>query len=110
MGHSFTKVWIHAVWSTKNRQPFIDTEVEARIYRVIADEFASAKCDLRIINGMPDHVHCLFQLDGNIFFNSFRGAILLAELKRELDIAEIRNGGSKRIRRHVFQSKMNRGG
>jgi putative transposase len=64
MGHSFTKVWIHAVWSTKNRQPFIDAEIEARIYQVIADEFASAKCDLRIINGMPDHVHCLFQLDG----------------------------------------------
>jgi REP element-mobilizing transposase RayT len=64
MSHSFTKLWVHAVWSTKSRQPFIDDEIEARIHRVITDEFASAKCNLKIVNGMPDHVHCLFQLDG----------------------------------------------
>ena len=64
MAHSFTKLWVHAVWSTKNRQPFIDDEIEARIHRVIADEFSAAKCNLRIINGMPDHVHCFFQMDG----------------------------------------------
>jgi REP element-mobilizing transposase RayT len=64
MGHSYTKLWIHAVWSTKNRQPFIEYDLEARIYRIMIDEFKSANCDLKIVNGMPDHVHCLFRLDG----------------------------------------------
>lgn len=65
MSHSFTKIWIHAVWATKNRQPFIDDGIEARVHAAIADEFKVAKCNLRIVNGMSDHVHCLFQMDAS---------------------------------------------
>lgn len=63
MSHSLTKVLIHAVWSTKYRHHLIDYEVESRVYGIISDEFAAAKCNLIIVNGMPDHVHCLFELD-----------------------------------------------
>lgn len=63
MSHSFSKIWIHAVWSTKQRQPFIDSEIESRIHKIIMDEFRQLDCSVGIINGMPDHVHCLFLMN-----------------------------------------------
>ncbi len=63
MSHSFSKIWHHTVWSTKQRQPFIDSEIESRVYKLIADEFQQLGCSVAIINGMPDHVHCLFLMN-----------------------------------------------
>lgn len=66
MSHSFNKVWIHAVWSTKYRRPFIDESVEALIFSKINDEIRGQDCFVKIVNGMPDHVHCLFLLNRSI--------------------------------------------
>ncbi|MFM7728280.1 MAG: transposase [Flavobacteriales bacterium] len=65
MSHSLSKIWIHAVWSTKARQNLIDAEIESRVHRIISDEFALAKCRLMIVNGMPDHIHCLYELEAS---------------------------------------------
>lgn len=65
MSHSFSKIWIHAVWSTKQRQPFIDSEIEQRVHKLIVDEFRQLDCAVIMINGMPDHVHCLFLMNPN---------------------------------------------
>ena len=62
MSHSFTKIWIHAIWSTKDRHPFIHSNVEHKIYHFISEQFREQGCPVSIINGMPDHVHCLFLL------------------------------------------------
>lgn len=35
------------------------------IYRALETEFMKFKCRVGIINGMPDHIHCLFQLNPN---------------------------------------------
>ena len=60
MSQSFTKLWIHAIWSTKNRQELIDFSIEKRLYDFIHEELIHLGCPTRIINGMPDHVHVLF--------------------------------------------------
>ena len=62
MPHSFNKIWIHAIWSTKDRHPFIHSNVEHKIYHFISEQFREQGCPVSIINGMPDHVHCLFLL------------------------------------------------
>ncbi len=62
MPHSFNKIWIHAIWSTKNRLPLIELTVEQRIYSFISEQFREQSCPVRVINGMPDHIHCLFLL------------------------------------------------
>lgn len=38
-------------------QPF-----EQNIYQFISEQFREQGCQLSIINGMPDHIHCLFLL------------------------------------------------
>lgn len=60
MSHSFTKLWIHAIWSTKNRQELIDYSIEKKLYDCIREQLIELGCSVRIINGMPDHVHVLF--------------------------------------------------
>jgi REP element-mobilizing transposase RayT len=62
MPHSFNKIWIHAIWATKDRKPLIQLNVENQIYQFISDQLREQDCPVRIINGMPDHIHCLFLL------------------------------------------------
>lgn len=62
MPHSFNKIWIHAIWATKERQPFIHLSVENKIHQFINEQLRELGCPVRIINGMPDHIHCLFLL------------------------------------------------
>jgi REP element-mobilizing transposase RayT len=59
---SRSEVWVHAVWGTKRRQPMILPAIENRVFNVISNQFHELGCQLRIINGMPDHVHCLFRM------------------------------------------------
>jgi putative transposase len=60
MSHSFNKIWIHAIWATKERYPLINTSVETKLYQFITKQLKEQGCPVRIINGMPDHIHCLF--------------------------------------------------
>ncbi len=60
MSQSYTKLWTHAIWATKNRQELIDYSIEKTLYDFIWEELTALKCPVRIINGMPDHVHVLF--------------------------------------------------
>ena len=62
MPHSFNKIWIHAIWATKNRFPLIEAKIEKQVHNYMRDQFIEMGCPLRIINGIPDHVHCLFLL------------------------------------------------
>ncbi len=32
MSHSFSKIWIHAVWATKERAPFITTDNYGKVF------------------------------------------------------------------------------
>ncbi|RNC86013.1 MAG: IS200/IS605 family transposase [Balneola sp.] len=65
MSHSKNKVWVHAIWSTKNRMPFISSDIEKKVFDFIKNEFDRLECSLQIINGVPDHIHCLFLLNQN---------------------------------------------
>ena len=60
MSHSYNKIWIHAVFATKERLPLIASSVEIKIYENIKQQLTEVGCKPRIINGMPDHVHLLF--------------------------------------------------
>jgi REP element-mobilizing transposase RayT len=62
MSHSLSNIWIHSVWATKNRYPFITNDIETILYEQIKKEFSFLKCPLLIINGIEDHVHILYKL------------------------------------------------
>jgi putative transposase len=63
MSHSINKIWIHAIWATKDRIPLIIDSIEKKVYQFISEQLTEQGCQVRIINGMPDHIHCLFLLN-----------------------------------------------
>ncbi len=65
MSHSYYNVWIHAVFTTKNRQHLITREIEEILYPLLYDGFREIGCKLKIVNGLSDHIHCLFSLTAN---------------------------------------------
>lgn len=38
MSHSFSKIWVHAIWAAKHRQELIDFSIEKRVHDYIRDE------------------------------------------------------------------------
>lgn len=51
------------MWTTKERMPLINSRVEGKIYNYMRNQFIELGCPIGIINGMPDHIHCLFLLN-----------------------------------------------
>ncbi|GAB3897062.1 IS200/IS605 family transposase [Larkinella knui] len=66
MSHSKTKIWIHAVFSTKNRQPLIRKSVRDLLYQHIRQQIVDCGCFTDCINGVEDHVHILFLLNPQV--------------------------------------------
>lgn len=59
----YIKVWIHFVWSTKHRIPFMKTrEMRQSIFSHIRENAKEKGIYIDFINGYTDHVHCLVSL------------------------------------------------
>ncbi|MFV7235783.1 IS200/IS605 family transposase [uncultured Flavobacterium sp.] len=60
---SFIKVYIHFVWSTKNRAPFLTTpEIRKTVWNHIRKNAKEKGIHIDFINGYKDHCHCLISL------------------------------------------------
>jgi putative transposase len=65
----FIKVYIHFVWSTKNREPLLATkEIRQQVWRHIKEYAKEQNIYVDFINGYAEHCHCLVSLgvDQNI--------------------------------------------
>ncbi len=56
------KVWIHFVWSTKNREPLLTDEIRQQVFKHIRENAREKGIFIDFINGYVDHVHCLVSL------------------------------------------------
>lgn len=60
MPQSHAQVWLHIVFSTKERQPFLkDPGFRAEMFRMLAYHVKEAKCVSGCVGGHVDHVHLL---------------------------------------------------
>ena len=58
----FIRVWIHYVWSTKNREPVLIDKFRYPLFEHIKQNASAKKIYLDRVNGYHDHVHCLLSL------------------------------------------------
>ncbi len=65
-GYGLTKVWIHAIWSTREHQPILRETIRPQIIKHLYGAFQDQECLVRIVNGMEEHLHALFQLTPGI--------------------------------------------
>jgi REP element-mobilizing transposase RayT len=58
----FIRVWLHIVWSTKNREPYLKNEVREVLFEHMRKNAKEKNIYVDRINGSIDHVHCLVSL------------------------------------------------
>ncbi len=66
MPRSLAKLYVHAIFSTKNREPILFNAWRDDLFRVMGGTANNLGCQSLIVGGMPDHVHLLFQLGRTI--------------------------------------------
>ena len=63
---SYIKVYIHLVWSTKNRIPFLNShELRTKVWKHIFEYAKEKEIFIDHINGYSNHCHCLISLGSN---------------------------------------------
>ena len=77
MSQSLSKVYVHIIFSTKNRYPFIHPDIEEELYAYIGGIIKINKGIPFQINSIPDHIHILATLPKSISQSKY-----LEEIKR----------------------------
>ncbi|MFL9834331.1 IS200/IS605 family transposase [Chryseobacterium terrae] len=63
---SYLKIYIHIVFSTKNRTPHFNTlELQVKVWKHIKANAYEKGIYLDMVNGYSDHCHCLVSLGSN---------------------------------------------
>jgi REP element-mobilizing transposase RayT len=77
MAQSLSNILLHIIFSTKNRQPFIDINLEAELYAYIVSVSSSHGSYVYKIGGVEDHLHILLSLPRTLSTSD-----LLEEIKK----------------------------
>ncbi|NOX37496.1 MAG: IS200/IS605 family transposase [Calditrichaeota bacterium] len=91
MPQSLSEVYVHIVFSTKNRFPFLFPPIRKEMHRYIAGICTNLNCYPRIVNGTSDHVHIVCELARTISISEM--------------VEEIKRGSSKWIKSKGAQFK-----
>lgn len=66
MADTFTKVYIHIIFTVQNRQNLIRKEHKEELHKYIAGIIQKKDQIVITINSMPDHIHMLIGMKPNI--------------------------------------------
>lgn len=62
MPHTYTRLLVHAIFSTKERRPFITADIKPRLLAYIGGVLNELKAKALATNAVADHVHLLLSL------------------------------------------------
>jgi putative transposase len=63
---SHVRIWIHAVWGTKNHAALISDSIKVQLFKHIRENGKSKGLYLDFVNGTQNHVHCLLSLNADL--------------------------------------------
>lgn len=61
MAQSLSRILLHLVFSTKNREPWLDARLRPRVFAYLAVVGREMGCEVYRVGGMADHVHMAIQ-------------------------------------------------
>jgi len=59
---AYVRIWVHLVFGTKNREPYLIKEARDQVIKHIMDNAKSKEIFIDSINGFNEHLHCLISL------------------------------------------------
>jgi len=62
---SYLSIWVHSVWTTKNRIPFLKGDVLELVVNHIRENARTKGIFLDHINGYDEHLHALISMGGS---------------------------------------------
>ena len=62
---SYVRVWIHAVWGTKDRTPCLSKDVREELFSHIKENAKVKGICIDRIGGHLEHIHCLIALNAD---------------------------------------------
>jgi REP element-mobilizing transposase RayT len=66
MRRSKVEVYLHLVWATWRRQPYLQPEIERAVYRCIEEQVAIMGATLIAIGGVENHLHLLVRIPSKL--------------------------------------------
>ncbi len=66
MSHTYVRLIIHAVFSTRERLPYLVEEHREDVFSYMGGILREIRCDSLAINGTADHVHIVFRTPGTL--------------------------------------------
>lgn len=60
---SWVRIWVHLVFSTKNREPSLHQNIRKQVFQHIKQNAQEKEIWLDCVNGYADHAHCLVSLN-----------------------------------------------
>lgn len=58
----YVKIWVHLVWTTKNREPLLTADIRQKVFEHIRQNAKEKGIYLDLIGGWVEHAHCLISL------------------------------------------------
>ncbi len=62
MANTYSKVYCQTVFAVKYREAMIHDELKQKLFPVIGNLINEAGAQTIVVNGVEDHVHCLFRI------------------------------------------------
>jgi len=71
MGHTFSNILNHIIFSTKDRQNMLSPEIRKSVYAYLCGIAKTEKCQIIKIGGIEDHIHILVLLKPSLSPSDF---------------------------------------
>ena len=66
MPQSLANIYIHLIFSTKERFPFLTDEVRPSLHSYLGQVGKTLDCPIILVNSVEDHVHILHRLSRTV--------------------------------------------
>ena len=71
MSETYTELYYHFIWSTKDRLPLITEEVENHLFPYLRHKCEELRVIVHALNGMPNHLHLACSLPRQLSVSEF---------------------------------------
>lgn len=71
MPRSKYQIYIHLIWSTKQRETYITSNIETTIHNIIREKCRKFNLEPLAIGNIADHIHLLVSINPNIKIKDF---------------------------------------